>query len=438
VTDAAEPREVNIRSRPFYRLLFVSGAVGALGALVTVAFFAVMEYGIAFIWEDVPAAFGLQAGMDSAVLIIAFCLLGGLLVGLITYFSKVRPALLAEELGEFVETGRLAPRNGMVGMIRGLIGLIFGGSIGPEGPLTGGCGSLGTWIADRLKVRSPANAVFTLSGISGMFGSFLGSPFGFAVLSIEVGLEKQKMSWKALLPSIVAASVGYTIFFALTGYVFGGNYNFPAYEGWNLLDLGYAVLLGLLGGLVGLLFIGLFRLLRRWSARWRSRPIELAMLAGLVLGVIGALYPVLLFSGDRQIQTIIDDALGLGFVMLLVLALLKVFLTVVCLSLGWSGGYIFPSFFIGTAMGLAVHQLLPFMPEIVCIVGVMAGVSVALLKSPIALAMIIQTLFDVRLAPVIAISIVVAFLLTYGAELVPSKAQHGEKEGNERVVGDQT
>jgi H+/Cl- antiporter ClcA len=429
---------VNIRSRPFYRLLFVSGAVGALGALVTVAFFVEMEYGIAFIWEELPAAFGLQAGIDSAAFVIAFCLLGGLLVSLITYFSKVRPVLLAEELGEFVETGRLAPRNGMVGMVRGLIGLIFGGSIGPEGPLTGGCGSLGTWIADRLKVRSPANAVFTLSGISGMFGSFLGSPFGFAVLSIEVGLEKQKMSWKALLPSIVAASVGYTIFFALTGYVFGGNYQFPAYEEWNMIDLGYAVLLGLLGGLVGLLFMGLFKLLRRWSARWSSRPIELAVLAGLVLGVIGAVFPVLLFSGDRQIQTIIDDAVGLGFVMLLALALLKVLLTVVCLSLGWSGGYIFPSFFIGTAMGLAVHQLLPFMPEIVCIVGVMAGVSVALLKSPIALAMIIQTLFDVRLAPVIAISIVVAFILTYRTELIPSNAQHREKEGNERAVGDQT
>jgi H+/Cl- antiporter ClcA len=253
-----------------------------------------------------------------------------------------------------------------------------------------------------------------------MFGSFLGSPFGFAVLTIEVGMENQKMTWKAILPSIVAASVGYTVFFGLTGYVFGGNYQFPAYEGLRLVDLGYAVLLGLVGGLLGLLFIGMFRLLRRWSARLSSRPVGLTMLAGLVLGLIGALYPVLLFSGDEQIQTIIDDAVGLGFMMLMAMALLKVLLTVVCLSLGWSGGYIFPSFFIGTAMGLAVHQLLPFIPEIVCIVCVIAGVSVALLKSPIALAMIILALFDVKLAPVIAISITAAFLLTYRIALVPS------------------
>ncbi|KQM12278.1 hypothetical protein AOA80_03150 [Methanomassiliicoccales archaeon RumEn M1] len=73
----------------------------------------------------------------------------------------------------------------------------------------------------------------------------------------------------------------------------------------------------------------------------------------------------------------------------------------------------------GTALGLAVHQLLPFVPEIVCIVCVISGVSVALLKSPIALALIIQVLFDVRLAPIIAIAILAAFLLTYREELVP-------------------
>ena len=70
-------------------------------------------------------------------------------------------------------------------------------------------------------------------------------------------------------------------------------------------------------------------------------------------------------------------------------------------------------------MPSAVHQLLPFIPEIVCIVCVMSGVSVALLRSPIAIAMIIQVLFDVRLAPVIAIAILSAFLLTYRAQLVP-------------------
>jgi len=111
----------------------------------------------------------------------------------------------------------------------------------------------------------------------------------------------------------------------------------------------------------------------------------------------------------------------MGAPLLIALALLKVFVTVVCLSLGWSGGYIFPSFFMGAALGLAVHQLLPFIPEVVCIVCLMSGVSVALLRSPIALTMIIQVLFDVRLAPIIAVAIVSSFLLTYHTSLMPSR-----------------
>jgi len=127
------------------------------------------------------------------------------------------------------------------------------------------------------------------------------------------------------------------------------------------------------------------------------------------------------FEARNEVRTVIgllDDAAELGLISLLVIALMKVLVTAMCLSLGWSGGYIFPSFFMGAALGLAIHQALPFIPEIVCLVCVMAGVSVALMKSPIALALIVQTLFDVRLAPVIAISILAAFLLTYRHDLV--------------------
>jgi hypothetical protein len=40
--------------------------------------------------------------------------------------------------------------------------------------------------------------------------------------------------------------------------------------------------------------------------------VTLAALAGLVLGVVGSVFPVLLFSGDAQIQMIIDDSAAWG------------------------------------------------------------------------------------------------------------------------------
>lgn len=410
-----------MRSKKFYALLALSGAFGALTALLTVAFFFALKVGIQFMWEVVPSLIGIHEATSSPIYIIVICSIGGLVVGLITWYTKVKPMLLMEEFEEFTTSGRMRPRNGIVGMIRGLIGLIFGGSIGPEGPLTGGSGAVGTWLAERRKFPRPVVAIATYASISGMFGSFLSSPFGMAILTIEGGLEKGKLSWKLLFPGIVASAVGYTVFFIITGYVFGGMYVFPPYDGLHAIHLLYALLLGLLGGGIGLLFIFLFRGMRRGAEKWHSRPVELAVLAGVILGLVGAVLPLTLFSGDAEIQTIIDEASSLGIIMLLVLGLAKVFLTVSCLSLGWSGGYIFPSFFAGAAIGLAVHLMFPFIPEVVCLTCTISGLSVALLRSPIALTFIVGALFDPRLAPVMAISVIAAFLLTYKFDLI----QHG-------------
>lgn len=289
-----DPGQISIRSRPFYKLLLISALFAVPATILFLAFTIVRRYGIRFIWTDLPRAVGLSFGTDSAIFTIAFFTLGGLLIGLITHYSKAKPQLLMEE---FQETGRIAPRSGFAGMARGLVGLIFGGFIGPEGPPTGGTGALGSWLAEKRKIPRPVEGVVTYASISGFFGAFLNSPFGMALLTIEPGLENGKLTWKLLLPGLVAAAMGYAIFFALTGSVFGGLYQFPPYDGLQVAQLLYAV----------------------------------------PLGLVGAVFPLTLFEGDAQIQSVIDQAATLGVVMLIVLTLVKVFLTTMCLSFGWSG-----------------------------------------------------------------------------------------------------
>lgn len=417
--DVAEGQEISMRSRPFFMLLLFSAFIGMLAALVTALFFFIMQEGVDLLWTDLPNALGISDWQDSAILIIGLCLTGGLVIGLITHFTKVKPVILQEELKEFTENGRMVPRNGIVGMIRGLVALLFGGSIGPEGPLTGGTGGLGCWVAERLKMRQPAVAVATYSGFSGMFGAFLASPFASPLLTMESSLESGRPStWKILIPGIVSATAGYAIFYALTSYVFGDLYDFPAYDGLQVIQLVYALFLGLLGGALGLLFIYLYKAMKKVSEPFQSRPIPLALLAGLILGVVGTMLPLTLFDGQDQIQDLIDRATELGIIMLIILALAKLFLTVTCLSLGWTGGYVFPSFFIGASAGLAMHLIFPFIPEVVCMVCVIAGIAVALLRSPLAISMIIATMFQFDLTPVIAIAIVSSFILTLGASML--------------------
>ena len=166
---------------------------------------------------------------------------------------------------------------------------------------------------------------------------------------------------------------------------------------------------------------------------WTSKPVSLALLAGLILGLIGTVFPLALFDGAAEIQTIINDAVELGIAMLLALALAKIILLCVCLSMGWTGGYISPSFFIGASVGLAVHLAFPFIPEVVCMVCLISGVAVALLRSPMALALIVAMMFQLTLTPVIAIAIVSSFILTLGTSMVVEKDGIGPGYG---LLGD--
>jgi len=390
-----------------------------------------MHYGIELIWEIIPHFFGViqsvELGIYSPLWLISLTLTGGLLVGVITKASKVKPSLLQQEVEEITETGRYGMLDGIIGMIRGLVGILFGGSIGPEGPLTGACASLGTWFAECSKLSKPEVMVCLNAAISGMFGGFLNTSFGWPLIIMEGGLESGKLRWKVVLPAILAGSVGAGLFFVLTGANFMGEFIVPPVS-FDFSFLFYAVPLGLVGALLGMLFVYLFNGLKRLTKPWEMRrPIELALLAGLFLGVIALGFPLVLFDGASvntlTLQTLISQAVGLGGPMLFLYSFMKLAVTVVCLAFGWAGGFFFPTFFVGGAMGLAINQFFPFIPLAICMSCVMVGMVMAVAKLPITMTLIIGLAFGARLSGVIAVAAVTAYIFTYNVHL-----RFGEKE----------
>jgi len=411
------------------KLSLISVLMGIIGAFVLFAFVFVLEHGIEFLWVELPHFLGLPSfhevptGILYPPLVISLTLIGGLLVGALTKISKVPPTILQQEIEEIMKTGRMGMLHGMVAMIRGLVALIFGGSIGPEGPLTGGCAALGTWFAEQSKLPKPEVIICLSSTVSGMFGGFLNTPFAWPLIVTEGGLESGKLNWKLLLPAIIAGAVGAGLFYVLTGSSFMGTFPVPPVTDFNFMYLIYAVPLGLVGALLGILFVYFFNFLKKLIGPFESRrPIELALLAGLVLGVVASFFPLVLFDGANvntlTLGTLIGNAAGLGTPMLVAYSFMKLLVTVVCLAFGWAGGFFFPSFFIGGAMGLAINQLFPFIPLAICMSCVMVGIGMALAKIPIALTLVLALAFGLRLSPVVAVAAVTAFICTYGVHFV--------------------
>ena len=404
----------SLNTKKFYLLLLFVSLIGVLGALMMFAFFILEDIIAAFLWNGIP--------MDSLSpvfnpLILVICLLGGLGAGLIRHYFKGDIAIMAEDLIEFNREGRFGLRRGIELFSRGLVSLVCGAPLGPEAPLTVATGAAGTVIAEKARMPPPAVTLLSLSAISGFFGAFLSSPFAGALIFIETTLEKGIMTWKAILPSIVAATAGFAVYFLIAGSFIGSMFTLPAYEGFRDIDLLYAVILGLLGGASGILFIIVYKKMRSIFEPLENRPVFLGLLGGLGLGIAGILLPLTLFMGSDQLQVLINNYLEVSLVLLLILVVAKILLVTFSFSTGFAGGYIFPGFFIGGTLGILVFRLFPFIPLAVCLVCLIAGFSVALLRSPIALALIIAIVFEETLVPAMAISLVMGFVVSHAYSL---------------------
>jgi H+/Cl- antiporter ClcA len=415
----------SLNTKKFYLLLLFVSLIGAIGALMMFLFFFLEDTLTEFIWNGIPVD-SLTPVFNPWILVIG--LVGGLGVGLIRLYFKGEIAIMAEDLIEFNKEGRFSLKRGIELFIRGLVSLVCGAPLGPEAPLTVSCGAAGTAIAEKARMPTPAVTLLSLSAISGFFGAFLTSPFAGALLFIETTLEKGIMTWKAVLPSIVAATAGFAVYFLLTGSFLTSLFTLPAYEGFRDIDLVYAIFLGLLGGICGICFIILYKKMRAIFEPYENKPVLLGLLGGLGLGITGIILPLTLFMGSSQLQVLIDQYLEVSLVLLVALILAKILLMSFSFSTGFAGGYIFPGFFIGGTLGILVFRLFPFIPLAVCLVCVIAGVSVALLRSPIALALIIAIVFEETLIPAMAIALVMGFVVSHSYSL-PYTRKAGRKEG---------
>jgi chloride channel protein, CIC family len=398
------------RAVPYIKLLALVVVLGFISALVTFAFMALVHQGTGLVWEQIAQA----VGIDPRLFTILVCTLGGLLVGLLVKLFGDHNAIFAELMQEFGRTGRFDYRHAPGIVITAFVSLISGASLGPEAPLADACGGIGTWASDLLKLDEQETRTMGYSGVSGMLAAFITEPIGGAILGLESAQGgtsgKQTYFW-VLFPSLLASAVATVVFVLLSGVFFETLYQFPDYVP-RLVDLFYAAPLGMIGGVVGVLFMFSLRRLQQLFQPMKGHLVLRGLLGGLGLGIIGALLPLTLFSGESETADLITHAAEIGVVMLIVLGMVKLFATSLLLATGWKGGYIFPIMFASVALGLAVDLLFPGIPVAVAVAATMAGTLVAALRAPLFAALFTLVLVQKETAAVIAVAVVVSALLT--------------------------
>lgn len=399
------------RRRVSYRqlTLYAVGIGVTVGFLATAYYFA-LRFGLRLIWHTLPSHVGLTVVAFSNYVWI-LTTIGGFLVGLSVHYLGA-PSGVDAAVDEIHNTGKIDYRQTPGMVVASLLSLVFGSSAGPETPIVDINGGFGSWLGNRLKLPSATTRVLTFCGMSAALGAFFGSPLGSALLALELPHRWGLEYYEALIPAIVSAVLGFAIFRFSTGLTIGGLYEFPPYAELKPEHLLFAVLLGVIGAAIAVIFTVLFRSVGRLTRPLANRPILLTTLGGLGMGLMATGLPLTLFYGEQQIQTIIDTGSRLGVGLLLLTALGKMLTVSLCLKSGFRGGFIFPLFFIGAAVGMAISLMIPQIPPTMGMVCTMAAVTVAAIKTPVSIVLILTVISHTELIPVITIATTVSFLLT--------------------------
>jgi H+/Cl- antiporter ClcA len=390
----------------FYLLMVYAVLFGALSSLLAAGYITLYNQGVEFFKQ--VSLFVLNVNIWPLILLTG----AGVLIGLLIKFFGQRGGLGVAQR-QYAQTGRLNPRNLPSILPQAFISLWSGAAVGPEGPLVFLSGGVGSFISDRLRLQKDDVQVLVYSSIAGAFGGFFGSPVVGAVGAIEYMFIKELDLYRHLIPGLLAAAVGYGVYFALLQTSYLGIYSFPDYASPRLVDLWWALLVGVIAGVIGIMFKLIFGIVHLVFTPLNKRPVVRAIIGGVVIGLIGSFLPLTLYSGQVQLLQIIHNPAAFGIGLLLLMMLVKALLTSTSFATGFEGGPIFPLIFIGGTLGLAISKILTFIPEGVAVTAGMAGVACAVFPLPLTMALLLGLMGgQPDLLPVIVIGAVIGFLLS--------------------------
>lgn len=410
----------------YFRTLFYAALVGVGGGLVATVYYFVLEKCLDLVWETgegaITALFPSWLPAWHYTWIIAT--LGGLGVGLCLHFFGL-PGEMALVIDRVHDAGRLDPKQTPGMIATSLVSITAGGSLGPEAPLVQINGSLGSWIAEKLKLSIKGMRVLTFCGMGAALAAFFGDPIGGPLFALEIPHRRGLEYYEAIIPAMVAGICSFGVFRMGTGLKVGGIYNFgrfgdlPDLTWLNLLE---GAALGVVGALAGVLFIGLFRLIKYLIQHIEHRHIALAIMGGLGIGWLAVLFPQTLFFSEQQIETeLLAQSASIGVLALLGICLTK--MVAICFTIhgGFRGGFIFPLFFTGASLGLAIAFGLPALHPTIAVLCCMAAVNVAITKTPISTTVILSVLSDTTILPIVAVASFTSFLLTSNIGLLKTQ-----------------
>jgi chloride channel protein, CIC family len=302
-------------------------------------------------------------------------------------------------------------------LLTSFFSLLSGASVGPEGCIAVLVGYISSFIREILKIanESADEALgFDVAALASAFNGIIGSALFTGVFATEFQVGGKKDSSRFLIWNLLAGAIGFLFYVHVGIPSFAQMIPFSPITELKLSYIAYAVIFGLLGSMLAL-FAGLsmHKIGTLMESKFQDKVVLRAFVAGVVIAVIGYFIPNLLFSGEKQIHTILQDPSQVGIAMLLLMAILKVLLLAVSFKSGYLGGPIFPILFSCTMIALALNLAFPGVPLSILVLCIETAAITLALGAPltaILLAVTVNTASQYEIA-LLSLSVATAMIL---------------------------
>ncbi|MFF3461664.1 ion channel protein [Streptomyces sp. NPDC001984] len=353
-------------ARALLPLILPALAVGVVAALLYLGVSTAAEKLQNVLWNTLPGALGI--GDYSVLWMFVMLTATGVAVGLVVWLAPGHAGPDPATTGLNAPT---LPPLVLPGLLLAAALMLAGGpSLGPENPIISVNVGLAVWLGTRFVPGTP-DGLWPVLAEAATIGALFGTPVAAALVMSEAlaGRPLKGHLWDNVFAPLAAGAAGAMTTNLVAHPTFDLDLPPPGHPDWRALVA--AVVVAVAGTLLGMLGVHAFPHVHGLFQRLRH-PMLMLPAGGVVLGALGTLGGHLtLFKGLTEVADLARDPDGWSAGQFAVMAVVKLAALIVAASCGFRGGRIFPAVFIGSALGLCAHALVPGVHPAV---GVSAGV----------------------------------------------------------------
>jgi CIC family chloride channel protein len=253
------------------------------------------------------------------------------------------------------KSGYISEKDTLSKTLASIITISSGGSAGLEGPSLLLGGGIASFLGKRMNLKPKQLSTIFLCGASAGLSAIFKAPLTGIFFALEIPY-KRDLAKEVFIPASISSIISYVIFISIKG----SEKLFPSITDFSPLQINmfHLIMNSLFTSLVALFFIRFFKAINKIVSKINFNPLLIAMLGGLIIGILGLFMPQCMGVGYDMIHSLISgDYKIFSIEFLILLLIIKIFVTSITLNFGGSGGLFIPSIYVGATVGALYNKI---------------------------------------------------------------------------------